>query len=683
MIWFSDLDLRTDAAVVRSVKGGHLPAGQNGIRLPIVERLEIQHMSLYRNVSQIDVNFGEGVLCLAGANGLGKSTFLAIINYAITGIVADPNQKFASLREYYRYSLQFSKRYFEGRVDELDRDLAVISITIAVGEKRFEVTRGMFEPNELRTLKIADINGSPEFHGNAEGGSEGQILHQRYVASMIAATGLATFEQLVFLQHFLMTFDERRHLLFWDPDVARQALYLVFGVDGDQASQADEWLRRSDRLESQARNAQYQATTARQKIKELSARLSSVNPDETASLERYQFLVEDCDRTAEALQERTRAVDDARHANTLAAARVHSMTADYEKLFASQLTPSTHPREHPLIQALLAKHECALCGSNGDHIAEYAETSLSAAQCPLCQTGLSDRAHHTDEAFEKLEELDRQIANARAVLRSTNEALDRLVTDVDAARSSHERAVAARNEFERQNVDVTLSERRDRLGAVDQLVAQLEAERIAAIERRDDFRKKRDDFRRKLAPVQRELASKYVEAKESFIPRFQRLAYEFLGLDLQITMEQRARGPELTLTINGTARRMTSQLSESQRYFVDIALRMALAEHICGGESPACLLVDTPEGSLDLAYESRAGRMFGQFVKTDNRLIMTANINSSRLIQELAKTCGHELMRVERMTEWTTLSEVQAEAEELFDQTFEEIEQSLSLGDRN
>ena len=54
----------------------------------------------------------------------------------------------------------------------------------------------------------------------------------------------------------------------------------------------------------------------------------------------------------------------------------------------------------------------------------------------------------------------------------------------------------------------------------------------------------------------------------------------------------------------------------------------------------ATLYIDTPEGSLDIAYERRAGRMFGKFVEGHERLFMTANINTSQLLQELAPTCG-------------------------------------------
>ena len=94
------------------------------------------------------------------------------------------------------------------------------------------------------------------------------------------------------------------------------------------------------------------------------------------------------------------------------------------------------------------------------------------------------------------------------------------------------------------------------------------------------------------------------------------------------------------------------------------------------------MFIDTPEGSLDAAYESRAGEMFAQYVDRGNRIVMTANINTSQLLRRLASRCQSRLMHLERMTEWAQLSEVQIAEEELFDEAFGLIEQALIDGPR-
>ena len=117
------------------------------------------------------------------------------------------------------------------------------------------------------------------------------------------------------------------------------------------------------------------------------------------------------------------------------------------------------------------------------------------------------------------------------------------------------------------------------------------------------------------------------------------------------------------------------RLSESQRFFLDIALRMALSEFM----SPAgsTMLIDTPEGSLDIAYEARAGNMFDSYSRAGNDIMMTANLRSSKLIERLAQTAKRERMQVVKMTEWADLSAVQLAEESLFDEEYQAIEKAL------
>ena len=65
--------------------------------LPKIQEIVINEFSLYKLKSEIVLDMNDGVFCLAGANGLGKSTFISILSYALTGIVVDPKKNFASV----------------------------------------------------------------------------------------------------------------------------------------------------------------------------------------------------------------------------------------------------------------------------------------------------------------------------------------------------------------------------------------------------------------------------------------------------------------------------------------------------------------------------------------------------------------------------------------------------------
>ncbi|MOA35453.1 hypothetical protein D3C78_1569020 [compost metagenome] len=48
-------------------------------------------------------------------------------------------------------------------------------------------------------------------------------------------------------------------------------------------------------------------------------------------------------------------------------------------------------------------------------------------------------------------------------------------------------------------------------------------------------------------------------------------------------------------------------------------------------------ITETPEGSLDIAYEDQVAKMFILFSESKNNIIFTSNLNSSRFLQKLFK----------------------------------------------
>jgi ABC-type cobalamin transport system ATPase subunit len=190
----------------------------------------------------------------------------------------------------------------------------------------------------------------------------------------------------------------------------------------------------------------------------------------------------------------------------------------------------------------------------------------------------------------------------------------------------------------------------------------------------------RDELRAQIRSAQQELYSRYRQTEAEFVPLFRVLAERFLGVDIDVDAELSDLSLGLVIRLKSQARREVHALSESQRFFLDIALRMALAMYMSSGTSHATLFVDTPEGSLDIAYEARAGEMFSRFVLDGHRLLMTANVNSSQLLLKLAGACGSSQMALVRMTEWSELSQVQLEESTLFVNAYDAIEKALAAG---
>ena len=89
------------------------------------------------------------------------------------------------------------------------------------------------------------------------------------------------------------------------------------------------------------------------------------------------------------------------------------------------------------------------------------------------------------------------------------------------------------------------------------------------------------------------------------------------------------------------------------------------------------MLIDTPEGSLDIAYETNAGSMFYEYIAANQKMIITANLNSSGLIQTLAGKTKFEKFELISMLKWAKLSSVQNTHFELFGRSISTIESKL------
>ena len=191
-----------------------MPETQSKLRLPHIKKVGLRHFSLFTANPDVEFDCGDGVLCLIGANGIGKSTLLTAINFCLTGIVSDPGREFKSMEEYYDYSLGYSTNYFRGRIAERDREEAEILLWFKVGDFEYIVKRGLFEPEALRDLSINALDGSPVVSSTDNTPRE---RHQNYTTQLTQHIGLSSFAEFVFLQHFAFTFDERRLTLFWNP----------------------------------------------------------------------------------------------------------------------------------------------------------------------------------------------------------------------------------------------------------------------------------------------------------------------------------------------------------------------------------------------------------------------------------------------------------------------------------
>lgn len=651
------------------------------LEFPRLTRLELSGFTLYQRQPTVILDVPAGVLCLAGANGIGKSTLLAATTFGLTGLVPHPDRSLTSKQGYFADAADFTPRFFDGRIAAKDQDVAEVKVDFELAEMKWSIRRGVFDSRGLRQLILTEAaTGEVSFDGDRYSSEERQA---QYETRLTKAIGLEAFEQFVFLQHFVLTFDESRDLLFWNRAALERVLRMAFGESVAEAHRADTLRRDATKAGSLGRNFQWQATTLQGQIRQLREALGqgdSAVDDPQGLADEYLRLVSDREGMERQLSDEEGRVNEATAAFADIAARVVSLRSAYDTTFTEELQGMrADPARAPIIQKILSAHQCDVCGAHGSEVGNAVQAALDVRRCPVCASSLA--VVQGAGAFERLRDLDEQLATATAeqsvagkTRTKRQEAYDELLHRY---RGVCEKIVI----FESRHGPLAAAARQKQgestTPGADSL-ASLEASYALMLAKRDQEYARRDRLQKELATLNTALERRYLERRDEFTDRFRSLAGDFLGLPVDVQLRKReGEGVGLEFSLRDSIRQAEHMLSESQRFFVDIALRMAIATFVSRSNHPAALFIDTPEGSLDIAYETGAGEMFGAFVVLGHGIMMTANINASSLLLALAQRCTAARMTVVRMTEWAELSDVQRQYEDKFANAFGAIETAL------
>ena len=643
---------------------------------PKITGVQLSCFDLYRRKPNVDVKIDSPVFCLIGANGLGKSSFLNTLLYGLTGGLPYRARSFSSPREYAEEATRLDRRhdYYGGRLSETAKEHAAITVQLSWPTKTAAVTRQLFGAGAVVALEVEANDGT------VSSGSKDTDAETAYKALVVAECRLPDFDQFIFLLHYVCAFDEDRHLLLWDPIALTNALYLAFGSDAAQPARANALKRDVERSGSRARNSRFAARQSLDEARRLRRALEGSDEEDgadEATVKTYTHLNGRLDDAVQRVHQKDLQVRKAEAMVSDRSAALTELQLEYDETFTARAAGSPLTRHHPLVRSTIRNDRCAVCAAAG--VAAKIRYSMEENICPLCGSGVAN-ALDDDKTLEKLKTLDLGIEELRAELKKSLDRRGRLKDDYETALQAEIAARDARDAFlgDNPNADRYARSETDP-GAINATIERLqeEAQRFDVQSRREYA--ERDRARRALLKIERDLQGAFDESSERFIELFRTYAKDFIGLTVDIELEHRKgkneTGFELLLSLEDQARSRADDVSESQRFFLDIALRMALTEFMSA--PTATLLIDTPDGSLDITYEARAGDMFSNFAKLGNSILMTANLRSSALLRRLAERQKRDGMGIERMTDWADLSEVQRQEEALFVEAYGEIEKAL------
>lgn len=640
--------------------------------LPKIQEIVINEFSLYKLKTEIVLDMNEGVFCLAGANGLGKSTFINILSYALTGIVVDPKKSFSSansIPKFFKNNEKFASSYFNGRIEESKRDLADVSIKFFISNFLYQIKRSFFDASGLIEFSRVDTETGEE---TIDQSLTSYGLMSQYKELFAKDIGVISFEQYAFLQYFVLTFDESKKLIFWDDSIMNRVLYLFFGIDAQKADVADDLRKKIAKHESNMRNLQWDITQNLRLLNELIS-VATNNSENSDTIEATINLLKEKEDELIKLHEDIQSNQSQTKSSELNISNISLKIANLKKQYDDAFN-NMYNVEIPIEKD---QHIVNMLRLISKKILENEDVAQDFEDLKYRIKSVSEklRTNVKNDNIELLKSIDKEIQKLQNELNELILKKERLGKEFITINNQIIETSEFLEKFKIENEQIILhalkfkdDDVNKRIDALKSIIAKDELKKA-------EETKQRDERKVELNVIEKEIQKNYHSAEERFLPIFKGYANSFIGLDIDVELRKSSKGIGLILKVNNTERTERFQLSESQQYFIDIALRFALIEFT---SSPnAFMLIDTPEGSLDIAYESRAGKMFADFVLKGYDVIMTANINSSQLLLQMAKKCKREKMKIERMTNWTILSTVQQEEQDVIEAAFNNIETAL------
>ena len=638
---------------------------------PQIKEIKIRNFSIYTKSEKI-ININEkitkGIYCLAGANGLGKSTFQNILNYGLTGLVLASDKTFLSPDKINEKNKDFTNIYFDGKIKAKEKKSAEVELLFTLNNKYYRIVRGFFERDSLRELEIYEFtkNKSKTIIVRMNGASE--YLTKRYQEEITKDIGIMKYEYFLFLQLYVFTFDENRRLLFWDDHALSNALSISFNNNVNDADALIKTMRKMEKYESDARNDRWQAKKILDNIKELT---KNHKKPSSALKKNYNEICEKYDELLNTIENISIEYNSLINNRNCLYSDIINLEESYKDYYSKYSEPLSKLLNNELIQTMIKNEECLICGAKGKYIIKKINENIHKEYCPLCSTSISNgKERIKNTLFKKIKDIDINISKKKLKLSNTNEEI--LEKESTKKLIEFEFKKIQQQKIKIENDYPQFLDKASDLGAY---IQKLKEQFKEFDKSSKECYEKRDELKIIFKKLEAKIKKTYSEAEVVFVPVFKELSKKFMGYDLNIDYVSNNRHMKLILDLDSTPRTESHKLSESQRFFLDIALRMSLAIYLCVPDNEATLFIDTPEGSLDIAYENRVGKMFAHFIDTySQNILMTANINSSQLLVSLAKNIKYGKMAIKRMLDWKDLSIVQKEEEKLFKEYFDNIE---------
>ena len=637
--------------------------------LPNLKSIKISNYTLYQQEPTFDFEFKDGINAVVGANGIGKTTFVNIIIYCLVGHKKKKNKvtKNSKKPEFEYIDEDFFSSRINNEADDIMNMSARATLEYYLGKTKISITRSLVD-NSIDELCIDD-EGIPQPNDR---------IYQEIIEKYSKISQFQDFELLV--REFLF-FDERRNNVAWEVDsqdnilrilLLKEQYHLKINELEEKITKADTRGRHKSEDKRVAEASYIELVKSRDDIVNQTKDGSNdeekdVSVDDETNRERLVLrknkIDTDISNKKEMLFALQEMVEEITEDVALTEGNIANISVSYDNIVSeikrleTMLYRSIYNKlpdyYYTIEKTLLTEGKCLVCNKKSKDIQRKASQVKQSGRCMICESELAENISFDDDWVEKLNCLHEEKKEKLNELNNLKNQLDRLNSKFQNQKKEINRL---KNELEDLNrtkivVESELSQNNPEsnqgdmyteiLRSKEKVIADLEIAIRDAYNERDGYKKELFEYTQKFKGVINNL-------NERLSSYFNKYASTFIGMDckLSVTSKTLNKIPHFYYVpeINGQVRKGTWSVSESQRFFIDQAFRMAVIDYLQNeiGRFSTFFITETPEGSLDIAYESQVAMMFKIFAESNNKIIFTSNLNSSNFLKELYRSIPKE-----------------------------------------
>ena len=627
------------------------------ISFPVLTRLSVAGYQLYPGNPPgrgLEHDFISGVNVVVGINGIGKTTLLNMLLRLLSGdreVRAD-----GELGQGRRELTPTGTRYFANRVGDRAK-IATATCEVAFGKNFLQVTR------RLDTLAVTEIR----VNGQKVNPPTGRSLDDEFKKQVLAASGVSNFYDFVLLLQFLLFFLEDRQALIWDEEAQSEVLRILF-YESEHHARYTELYNSIGSLDSEFRNTRAVRGRLDKRLWAEKGKVAdSATNDRLRDLDSIaKSLSEKRDMLEQQLMETDERRVGARQLLETSKVTLEELRRERQEIseeFYRTFFPEIDDVARYLLANIESGHGCLICGSTDrsalNGVIERAHKSV----CPLCSSSIAKHGTQSRSEHEKvkreMEDLDGKIEKLRSDIESITKELGNLnVTHReilgDFKRVSDDLAVSTADLAALTSATSTSSayieSLQQKLKSFQEHMLELKATQAEA-ER--EFAELVEKGEHRVSLVVKKVGEKFRECVSAFLAEDCSLNYKASKRRIgQEAGEQSFGFPLFSVRMtSGTfanvqqIRHDSTDVSESQKEFIDLAFRMSLVAVAAEGQSTTIVL-ETPEASLDSVFVARAGRFLRSFAESGkglgNRLIVSSNLNKEAMIPALLGVISEE-----------------------------------------